>query len=274
MDADTKSILFNVYGGAIVSICTAILIKIKHWFYRFHLQRLLGFYFRPNTDVRLVYGQFMLPDLFDANGNRITHPYIKVPRRNIPQGQSFSIEHPVSECEVRASVYISSLLGSFKKPQTILTSDIQVDSLLDSNFISFGGSGSNFKTADILASEANIFIRDTGGGLSLIGGGNFPNLCTAQVDHGFILRITPPGFSGRSWIACVGLGEWGTSGSAWYLAHRWTRLIKRINLMAYYFGTMRIPDFMAIIRVTPGQDQSAGLVGLYRNDHGRSSRVI
>jgi len=35
------------------------------------------------------------------------------------------------------------------------------------------------------------------------------------------LAETPADFPNHSWIVCAGLGEWGTSGTAWYLAHRW-----------------------------------------------------
>ena len=274
MDADTKSLLFNVIGGIIVSVLTAIYIAIRYRFKSYHLQRLLGFHFKKDTEIRLAYGQLSLIPLTDASGRRITHPYIKPPRRgNTPLTQSYSIEHPVSECEVRASTYIAALLGLPGKLHPLLVSDADASSLLDSNFISFGGPGSNYKTADALASEANIFIRLSLGGVSLFTGTDFPYTCSNEADHGFILRITPPEFPTRSWIVCAGLGEWGTSGSAWFLANKWQELIERIYPVAYWSGIMQIPDFMAIIRVRPGQDQSARIVALYRKDKGQIKTV-
>jgi hypothetical protein len=137
-----------------------------------------------------------------------------------------------------------------------------------------GGGGSNYKTADTLASESNIFIRMGHTGFLLPSGENLPFSCTTEEDHGFILRITPPEFPNRSWIVCAGLGEWGSSGSAWFLANKWQELIKKIHPLAYHSDIMRIPDFLAVIRVVHGQDQSARMGALYRNSKGKIKRVI
>ena len=275
MDADTKSLLFNVIGGIIVSVLTAIYVGARHRFSSYHLQRLLGFQFKTDTEIRMAYGQILLPSLTDQSGRPITHPYIKPPRRGgTPLVESYSIEHPISESEVRASTYIAALLGLSGKLRPLLVSDTEASSLLDSNFISFGDRGSNYKTADVLASKANIFIRMSPNGFSLPTRVNLPFTCSNEADHGFILRITPPEFPARSWIVCAGLGEWGTSGSCWFLANKWQELIERIYPMAYWSGVMHIPDFMAMIRVRPGQDQSARMVALYRNDKGQIKTVI
>jgi hypothetical protein len=223
----------------------------------------------------MAYGQLLLPPLTDQSERPITHPYIKPPRRGgAPLTESYSMEHPISECEVRASTYIAGLLGFPGKLRLLLVSDTEASSLLDSNFISFGGPGSNYKTADALTSDKNIFIRMSVNQFSLPIGVNLPFTCSIEADHGFILRITPPEFPSRSWIVCAGLGEWGTSGSSWFLANKWQELIEKIHPAAYWSGVMRIPDFMAIIRVRPGQDQSARIVALYRNDNGQMKTVI
>lgn len=276
MNPDTKSLLYNIIGGIIVSILTAIYFGMRHRFRSYHLQRLIGFQFKAETEIRMTYGQFLLPVLTGPSGQIITHPYIKAPRSGgaIPLVGSYSIEHPVSECEVRASTYIATLLGISVNLRSLLLSDTEASSVVDSNLISFGGPGSNYKTADMLASEANIFIRMTYTGFSLPSGENLPFSCSREADHGFILRVTPPEFPTHSWIVCAGLGEWGTSGSAWFLAHKWQELIKSIHPLAYRSGIMRIPDFLAIIRVVPGQDQSARKVALYRNNRGKIKRVM
>lgn len=276
MNSDLKSVLYNVVGGIIVSILTMLYIGMRRRFRSYHLQRLLGFKLRAETNVRTVCGQFLLPPLTNPSGQIITHPYIKAPRLGgaLPLVGSYSIEHPVSGSEVRASAYIATLLGFSGGPQLLSCPDIEVNSLLDSNFISFGGPGSNYKTTDILASRANIFIRMTHNGFSLPTGESLPFFCSGGVDHGFILRITPPDFPARSWIVCAGLGEWGTSGTAWFLANRWQELIRNIHPLAYRSGVMRVPDFLAIIRVIPGQDQSARMVSLYRNDRGQIRHLL
>jgi hypothetical protein len=275
MDENVRSILFNVLGGVIVSLVTALWVASRYRLRSYHLQRLLGFKFMPAATVRIAYGQLLLPALKDPSGKTITHPYAKAPRRGgaVPLQGTFSIEHPISECEVRAATYVATLLGVPGMLRPMLVSDIESDSLLDSSFVSFGGPGSNYKTADILASTANIFVRMSQNSFSLPSGEELPYICNRTADHGFILRVTPPEFPSRSWIVCAGIGEWGTSGSAWYLANRWRSLISQIHPWAYRAGFMCIPDFLAIIRVVPGQDQSARLEALYRECKGRTKRL-
>ncbi|MFZ3244749.1 MAG: hypothetical protein WA185_06710, partial [Candidatus Acidiferrales bacterium] len=43
-------------------------------------------------------------------------------------------------------------------------------------------------------------------------------------DHGLILKIHPAQFPDRVWITCAGMGERGTSGSAWFLANKWQEI--------------------------------------------------
>jgi hypothetical protein len=275
MDPDLKSIVYNVLGGIIVSGLTTFFIVFRNRLTSFQLQRLLGFRFTPEAQVRITYGQFLLPPLRDQSNNIITHPYLKAPRRGgaIPLQGTASMEHPISECEVRASTYIASLLGIRGRLRPILVSDIEADSILDSNFVTVGGPGSNYKTADILSSTANVFIRMTQDRLFTSSGQELPYRCDTVADHGFILRVTPPEFTNLSWIVCAGLGEWGSSGSAWYLANRWKTLIAQIHPWAYRVGFMTIPDFLAIVRVVHGQDQSARLADLYRASNGQAVRV-
>jgi hypothetical protein len=271
MNAGVKSVLWNVVGGILVAAITALFTYLRHRLPLYHLQRLIGFSFRPGTEIRITYAQLFLPHPVDLQGNPDTHPYRKLPRGGgaLPVHEGYSIEHPVSGGEVRASAYIASLMGLRPAVRQLLVSDTEVDALLDSNFVALGGPGSNYKTADILASPANIFLPHNGFTLpdqASFAGGN--------TDYGCILRIRPPGFPQRSWIVCAGLGEWGTSGSAWYLAHRWRNLIRSIHPFAYRSGFMRIPDFLAVIRVVRGQDQSANIEAIYRNVSGQSQRII
>lgn len=266
MYRDIKSIVYNIIGGIIVSSLAAMYLYLRHKCNRYHLQRLLGFQLRPYTEARIAYGQLTLPALHHPNGQTITHPYVKAPRNGgaLPLQGRYSIAHPVSECEVRASTYLTSMLSYPGTTHPIVVSDTEADALLDSNLIALGGPGSNYKTADILASPANMFIKMAHDRFSLISGDNLPFVCNETTDHGFILRITPPQFPHRSWVACAGLGEWGTSGSAWFLATKWRQLLHAVHPLAYLSGFAPIPDFVAIVRVTRGQDQSADIVAIYR----------
>jgi len=266
MSQDLKSIFYNILGGIIVSILTTILIYLRHKCRHFHLQRLLGFILKPEIDAKIVYGQLTLPPVHNTNGQLISHPFVKPPRNGgaLPLQGTYSITHPISECEVRASSYLTSMLSSPGNTQPNVISDTDANDLLDCNLFTLGGPGSNYKTADILASPANIFIRMSHNGFSLHSGEALPFVCDQTTDYGFILRITPNQFPKRSWIACAGLGEWGTSGSAWFLSNKWRQLLRTIYPFAYYIGFMPIPDFVAIVKVTRGQDQSSDIVALYR----------
>ena len=54
----------------------------------------------------------------------------------------------------------------------------------------------------------------------------------------------------RTWIAVAGLGEWGTSGAAWFLARNWKEVEK----------IYKQKPFGLIIKVRAGKDESAQLV--------------
>ncbi len=70
-------------------------------------------------------------------------------------------------------------------------------------------------------------------------------------DYGLLLRIHPSQHEKRVWVVCDGFGEWGTSGVAWFLAHRWRQI---------FWKTFRKRDFALIIRTRRGQDESAEIV--------------
>lgn len=276
MNQDLKSIFYNILGGIIVSILTAILIYLRNKCRHFHLQRLLGFILKPKIDAKIVYGQLTLPPVHNAKGQVNPYPYVK-PLRNggaLPLQGTYSISHPISECEVRASTYLTRMLSSPGNTNSDIVSDADANALLDCNLFTLGGPGSNYKTADILASPSNIFIRMSHNSFSLVSGEALPFVCDQTTDYGFILRITPNQFPKRSWVACAGLGEWGTSGSAWFLSNKWRQLLRTIYPFAYYIGFMPIPDFVVIVKVTRGQDQSADIVALYRKSGKKMKNII
>ena len=275
MNNDIEAVLWNIVGGIIVSALTALYIHLRSRLRCYHLQRLLGLRIRERTEVRITYGQLMLPTLKDPTGKTITHPYVKKPRRGqFPTtANAFSMEHAISECEVRASTYLTAMLASPRVFKPILISDTDTEDLLDSNFIALGGPGSNYKSADILLSPANIFIDMSFSGIALKSGEPLPSICNADIDYGVILRVRSPEFPDRSWIVCAGLGEWGTSGTAWFLANKWRELLCSVHPIACFLGICPIPDFLAVVKVTRYQDQSAQVVQLYRRSGASLKKV-
>ena len=175
-----------------------------------------------------------------------SHPYTK------PGGDpnlGFSISQPVSISEVRAANYLASAIGKYAGTTPSLRSDLDVIANLDLDFISLGGPGSNLKTADCQLNAGNRlaaidlinsqFVTPVGG----------QSLVTFDpgFEYGVILKVHPTQFPTRVWLICAGIGEWGTSGSAWFLAHKWTQIRKEA----------RNKPFATIVRVRPGQDESA-----------------
>jgi hypothetical protein len=43
------------------------------------------------------------------------------------------------------------------------------------------------------------------------------------LENASCLKIIPKSFPNRVWIAVAGLGEWGTSGAAWFLSKNWKK---------------------------------------------------
>jgi len=66
-------------------------------------------------------------------------------------------------------------------------------------------------------------------------------------DKGLIMKLPNPLFPNHTLTVCAGLGEYGTSGAAFYLSRHWEELYKR------YKGQ----PFCVIVAVSPGSDESA-----------------
>lgn len=177
------------------------------------------------------------------------HPYVK-PGGNPSFG--FSMSHPVPISEVRAANYVSAAIGAIVRKSPVLRSDVETQAVLDLDFVAFGGPESNLKTNDCQTNAGNTlaqFQQATNKFERLPGGAPIATF-QAGFDYALILKVRPSQFPRRVWLVCAGLGEWGTSGAAWFLANKWNELRARA----------RSGTFAAVIRVRPGQDQSAEIV--------------
>ncbi|MGA2281799.1 MAG: hypothetical protein ABSG80_16030 [Verrucomicrobiota bacterium] len=275
MNACVKELLPNILGGCVVALLTVLYLKVHNRLGRFHLTRVLGTALKPDAPLVIAYGKFVLPPLV-VNGERITHFYRKQPR---PGGAvslvgTFSIENPVSESEVRASTYLARLFGQVKMKDVRLVSDSIAVQSNEGNFVALGGPGTNYKTTDILACTSNIFIEMEHEYFVLKSGERLPYEATPEHDYGFILRIRSPYFPSCSLIACAGLGEWSTSGATWFLSRKWMELMRLGDSWRTIWGFRRQPDFLAIVKIIKGQDDSASLVAYYRNRKGQPEKVL
>jgi hypothetical protein len=238
-----EQVLWNVVGGAVTAGLFEAYVRARRFLTRRKYRALFGI--DVGTEgLHLVYGLLSLKALAPPD----SFPY----RKPGVNAAGFSIETPVSACELRAAKYVSeSVAANGLLPPRVL-SDSDVASRLDLSFVSFGGPLSNFKTRDALDSPNSIVSingqfqrRGTGKPLVTIEPG---------FDYGLILKIHPSQFPERTWIVCAGLGEWGTSGSAWYLGKKW----KELHAFA------GADDFVTIVKVRPGQDEYAEPVFLER----------
>jgi hypothetical protein len=161
--------------------------------------------------------------------------------------------------ETRAMGYlVYSFEKNVKLPPT-MASDIDADERVDISFVSLGGIG-NLKTCDLLEVESPFLGFDFKGNSILW---EDSELVTAHdnVDCGLIVKIHPPKKPERTWICCAGVGEWGTSGAAWFLATRWKDICKWRDIQKRVFNK----PFAVITETRVGRDESTIPIHTFRN---------
>ncbi|MCK4827833.1 hypothetical protein KA005_69535 [bacterium] len=261
----SPNVIGSVIGGIIVAILTLLFpylrSSIRHWRFR----RIFGSDVDGRGEFRIIYAKLSLPELFDQNGEKTVRPYIKQPRRSGSRSGRFSIENPVSGSEFRGASYIVSSFGSILKGQPDLTSDIDADPHVNLSFVSLGGPFSNWKTNDAFDNTSNQFLRMTTDDFVSAKSGNLVLDRESSFDYGLILRIRPEQFSERVWIVCAGIGEWGTSGAAWFLSNKWKEILKATRPWYDPRGLLKGADFATIVQVKPGQDEFAKMVRHFKN---------
>ena len=155
---------------------------------------------------------------------------------------------------MRLVAYASSAFAPFAPRGRSL--EFQVDtaavSSWDRTYLCFGGPDSNLKTYDIAHLPEQSFFRyefPPGARFKAwhVGGQWFE---AGAADHGIVLRMRNPFFPTHLLFVCAGLGEWGSTGAAWYLFSQWEKLYKE-------YGDK---ELCLVVSVTPGSDQSARLV--------------
>jgi hypothetical protein len=245
IDALTSPLGLNVVGGLLASLVALA----ASWLLNIYVHRLRQWKFKrifgPCEDpYTLVYAALAL-------SASTPQPYTK-PGGN-PNAR-FSISNPVSISEVRAANYMATAFGRSLGGTALVRSDVDVRNTLDIDFVCFGGPLSNFKTVDCQTNTANRLATFD----QAVPAQMFRNLSDGKslakflpgYDYGLILKVHPAQFPNRVWLACAGLGEWGSSGSAWFLANKWNEIRKKVGAK----------PFAALVRVTPGQDESAEIV--------------
>jgi len=253
------SILLNVVGGFLTVWITWAYWKAHQRLRRRKFKTIFGASDKPRA---LCYGSLILnPQIakWIPEEQNILRQFPLMKRAN-PK-YLFSGESSASSCEVRGASYLASALGRDGAISTEFKGDEALSDKLDIDFISFGGL-SNTKTVDVFSNEANdLAFYDEQRKAFVLKKDSTP-LGTPQdgVDYGIILKIHPRQFNGRTWIVCAGYGEWGTSGAAYFLAHKWKEISAQVKGDGH---------FVCLIRVKAGQDESAILIKTYQTQETR-----
>jgi hypothetical protein len=249
MSESALNIFYNIVGGLLTVPCTAAFAL----FWRKCSKRQFRKIFGPGAkSFTLSYGSLVISPLivngFIPPSERSKYMLFPFAKASVPD-RGFSADHVGGGSEIRSAAYLSAGLrlgGS----DSVVYDDESIKDRLDLDFISFGYNN-NLKTLDLVANDTNCFVvfDDRSDGFVTKASGRIVFRPSPGWDYGIVLRIHPAQFPTRTWICCAGYGEWGTSGSAWRdLA-----------------GRLRGDEpFVAIVKVKQGQDESAMLVGLFK----------
>jgi hypothetical protein len=208
-------------------------------------------------DYYLAFGSLIVQPGIIALVSPVNPIWARFPFTKMSQTcRAFSAEKVASNCEIRAVEYVGVALDKDGEIRTRPVTDDSISDKLDIDFVSFGAS-SNLKTLDVFANAANELAEYDDTAASFVSKMNRQALHQRRngYDYGIILKIHPAQFPKRTWIACAGCGEWGTSGAAWFLAKKWREIAKRIETSE---------QFVCAIEVKIGQDESAVLLRICR----------
>jgi len=249
-----KNIYYNIVGGLLTVPFAVLFGKLwRRWSNR-KFKRIFG---PGNKSFTLCYGSLIIhPEITSTlvpqnqRDKYALHPFAKPSFPN----QAYSASHVGSGCELRGSAYLAAALG-VNGAEAKVAADESVKERLDLDFISFGYAN-NLKTVDLASNESNRFAEfdyKQDGFVTKVSRRRLFQPLSGS-DYGIILRVHPHQFPHRTWICCAGYGEWGTSGTAWFLGYKWRKVASRLKADE---------AFLAVIKVAQGQDESAELVGLF-----------
>jgi hypothetical protein len=181
----------------------------------------------------------------NPSGSVASHRFFKV----FPDGHITAISGParslLPECSARGASYLLDALRGVRGISAKTIADKVASSQWSSTFITLGSSYSNIKTDDIKHLPENPWLENDAGEFKFKDGTVIQG--EQRYDKGLVMKLDNPHLNGHALIVCEGLGEWGTSASAWFLAYNWRTLSKR-------FGKN---PFLICLSVTRGTDESA-----------------
>jgi len=232
----------SALGGGVTKAVTALCRKLQKRAFK----QLFG------GDVYKAY--YIVYPAYVPPPNALNKPDPRVQRRVFHAGAQPAV---AASSEVRAIAYLSTMIGTVAGPIPDIVSDLDVDERMDVSFVSCGGL-TNFKTVDCHDDASNNLVeltvnpmqikRKSGEVVAPVSGDG------GQYDYGVILKIHPFANPRRTWVCCAGLGDWGTSGAAWFLAKRWREIQKRV----------KSEQFACVTQTQRGSDESTTELELIR----------
>lgn len=214
--------------------------------------RLRRFWGKAALDQNLIVAHGALTDSRLTQQDAPPYRYIK----RYHDGRAFQLVGPTTATvgggEMRAITYILNSIKTYRRRPVTVIDDATAFQNLGRSIIALGSPLSNEVTDLVLrepnnkflefAHEGNTsFIRDKKTGRKYESAQG-----SVRKDYGVILRIPNLRFPGHYFFVCAGLGEWGTSGAAWYLARQWR------SLRSEFRG-----PFGIVVEVEIGSDESA-----------------
>ncbi len=201
-------------------------------------------------DFMISYGAFLDSRLHEPLAPKLR--YVK----NYHDGRQVQFVGPrelvAALAELRSASYILNALSKYRKEPISVVVDEDAFKSMNRTVISVGSSLSN-EITDLIMRESNnaffefvhdaetTYIKDKRTGRTFTG---FEE--PVRRDLGIVIKIENLRFPGHFFFVCAGLGEWGTSGTSWYLANKWRDLDREFK-----------GSFGLVIEVAWGCDQSA-----------------
>lgn len=241
MPQELWNIIWNVVGGVIVVLLTLS--------YQWTARRLRHRAFRQVFGDDLDGFYIIYPSYVPPSGTVFPKPLSRVPR---PPIVTINLTAVNSNATTRSASYLAYVFSNFTPSLLHIKSDIEMDQLMDISFVSVGGLN-NFKSLDILENTANVFLQFGHDGIESRNSGRCIVTAQGTTDFGLILKLHPSNNPKRTWLCVAGIGEWGTSGAAWWLSRHWKTVQKRA----------KDKPFACITSTRYGSDDSTSLVHLF-----------
>ncbi|MCB0174034.1 MAG: hypothetical protein KDJ97_26185 [Anaerolineae bacterium] len=229
-------ISINIIAGILFGLLTFLAAKLRSVLELYRATRFFGHQIRGD-DLRIVPGSFSSLD----PGHRSPSKETPTCQKTYQNGATVAIRGPklfTGIADIRAGSYVIQAISKFRKRSLSLSTDDEALTNLDQTFIALGGPVSNQITLAALRDPHNSFI-DHQISDNLITKAKIFHLKlngetkafrpTPEYGYGYILKIRNSRFPDHYFFICAGLGDWGTSGTAWYLANKWAEIYKEFG---------------------------------------------